>query len=313
MTGDSHGEIHPELAKLQQDYLQLYNDVNSGAVTPEQAQQVLANLTSLDGDGALWSIDPNTGRLQRAMPGQPPQPAEPHQFAPSRLPAPPTPTPPPHGTPAHQVPANLDPPLHPVPKPPLSTKLRSSGQQLLTRSSAAVRPLAGRGRTLLVVALLVVLFAAVWLTRPDGAGTTADDAGAEETAQLGDSGTADDDADAEETAQLDDSGTADDDAEIFGLAQAELLAEDIAAGDRTAVAGWFTFDDDPQLRADASQLLGVYRSGMALHADDPQEVGTGEYQMRVEASHDDLDDDYRWMLTVVAIDDYWYVTDVDAL
>lgn len=49
----------------------------------------LAQMSAVDGDGAVWSIDPALGQFVRAFPGTPPVPASPESFMPAMLPVPP--------------------------------------------------------------------------------------------------------------------------------------------------------------------------------------------------------------------------------
>lgn len=82
-----YDSLHPELLRIRQEYEELYEAVTSGHVSEDEAGSMLHNITAVDGDGALWSFDPHTGNLLRALPGLPPQQAAPEMFAAARLPS----------------------------------------------------------------------------------------------------------------------------------------------------------------------------------------------------------------------------------
>lgn len=82
--------MHPELQLLEQRYLELVAAVQAGHMSEADALATMAQVTAVDGEGALWSIDPYSGQFVRALPGTPPQPANPSLFAPAQLPPPPS-------------------------------------------------------------------------------------------------------------------------------------------------------------------------------------------------------------------------------
>ncbi|MCP4792079.1 MAG: hypothetical protein GY882_01890 [Actinomycetia bacterium] len=97
---------HPELARLIADYEAILARHNAGTLTQDAALAALAAMWVSDGVGYEWSIDPQSGRYIRRVPGADAEFADEHQFAPTTIPvqqpadvlAPPTPAP-------HQVPA----------------------------------------------------------------------------------------------------------------------------------------------------------------------------------------------------------------
>ena len=77
--------MHPELVTLQQNYNRIVDDVQNGHMPYEQALSTLANMSTPDADGWLWSIDPDTGNFVRSQPGGPAQPADPSGFVPAQV------------------------------------------------------------------------------------------------------------------------------------------------------------------------------------------------------------------------------------
>jgi hypothetical protein len=78
-------QLHPDLARLQQQYMQLFQAVTDQTMSVDQAMATLQALKAIDGAGYEWSYTPN-GQLVRAIPGQPGQPTEPWEFTPPQLP-----------------------------------------------------------------------------------------------------------------------------------------------------------------------------------------------------------------------------------
>jgi len=176
--------MHPELQRIDEQYLSLYADLQAGHISQADALAVLANLTATDGEGWVWSIDPGTGNFLRGRPGEPGAPADPALFSVSRLPQVPVVVPP-HGTPADQVSDYLHPNLRPMPPVPVSERaaqaLGGAASGVVGGLGAAARPVAGllkgRMRTLLVVLGAVLLAAALFAGRPgSGAGEGAESA-----------------------------------------------------------------------------------------------------------------------------------------
>lgn len=167
--------MHPELMRIEEQYLSLVADLQAGHIGQADALAVLANLTAVDGEGWVWSIDPSTGEFLRALPGQPGAFADPAQFSVSRLPVVPVEVPP-HGTPAHQVSEYLHPNLRPTPPAPAAERagqaLSSAAGSIVSGIGGAAKPvrglLAGRGRSVLVILVAVVLVAALVAGRPGG-------------------------------------------------------------------------------------------------------------------------------------------------
>lgn len=169
--------MHPELKRIEEQYLSLVADLQAGHIGQADALAVLANLTAVDGEGWVWSIDPATGEFLRSLPGQPGVFADPAQFSPARLPVVPVEIPP-HGTPQHQVSDYLHPNLRPVPPTPVTERagqaLSGVAGSIAGGLGGAAKPvrglLKGRGRTLAVVVGALVLVAALVAGRPGGDG-----------------------------------------------------------------------------------------------------------------------------------------------
>ena len=81
--------MHPELQRIEDQYLQLVASVQAGHMSEDEGIATIGRVAAVDGDGAAWTIDPYSGLFSRAFPGQSPEPANPALFAPGRLPAPP--------------------------------------------------------------------------------------------------------------------------------------------------------------------------------------------------------------------------------
>jgi hypothetical protein len=167
--------MHPELKRIEDQYLSLVADLQAGHIGQADALAVLTNLTAVDGEGWVWSIDPYSGEFLRALPGQPGAPADPFHFSVSRLPVVPVAVPP-HGTPADQVSEYLHPNLHPLPPTPVAERAVSSlsgmAGSIAGGLGSAAKPvrglLTGRGRTIVVIVVSLVLIAALFAGRPGG-------------------------------------------------------------------------------------------------------------------------------------------------
>jgi hypothetical protein len=61
--------MHPDLAALQQNYDRVIDDYEAGLVGYEEAAATLSQMTALDAEGWVWSIDPSTGGFMRGRPG----------------------------------------------------------------------------------------------------------------------------------------------------------------------------------------------------------------------------------------------------
>ena len=79
-------ELHPLLADLDTSYRKLVDDVSAGRISIEDAQIVLEHTKVADGDGALWSIDPQSGDFVRTVPGQQSTFSDPQMFVGAVLP-----------------------------------------------------------------------------------------------------------------------------------------------------------------------------------------------------------------------------------
>jgi len=175
--------MHPELRRIEEQYLSLVSDLQAGHIGEADALAVLANLTAVDGEGWVWSIDPGTGEFLRGIPGQPGAFADPAQFLASRLPVVPVEIPP-HGTPQNQVSDYLHPNLRPVPPTPVTERagqaLSGAAGSIAGGLGGAAKPvrglLKGRGRTLAVIFGALLLGAALVAGRPGGEGNTESDA-----------------------------------------------------------------------------------------------------------------------------------------
>jgi hypothetical protein len=177
--------LHPELARLEQQYFTLAEDLRLGHVTESDALQIMGNLSAVDGEGAVWSIDPYSGDFVRGFPGSAPQPADPGLFVPAQLPPVSTPVLP-HGTHPGMVSEFQHPALRPLEPEPRSKKALAVvggaaggiGALLSRVVSGFSGLLKGRGRTVLVV-LGFVVFALLLIGRAPSSGK--DDSGDTDT------------------------------------------------------------------------------------------------------------------------------------
>lgn len=71
--------LHPELAKILDQFNSLIDDVESGNILYQDALQILNSLSCVDSDGYLWSIDAE-GIFYKAYPGESPKAADPVHF-----------------------------------------------------------------------------------------------------------------------------------------------------------------------------------------------------------------------------------------
>ena len=71
--------LHPELAKILDQFNSLIDDVEAGNILYQDALQILNSLSCVDSDGYLWSID-SEGIFYKAYPGESPKAADPIHF-----------------------------------------------------------------------------------------------------------------------------------------------------------------------------------------------------------------------------------------
>lgn len=160
-------ELHPSLAELDIEYRRIVNDVRENVISIDDAQIILENSKVVDGEGALWSIDPHSGDFVRTVPGYEGSFADPQMFVGSVLP------PIPFNGPAiyTNIPDNAPggytgpPSLAPTKPDTFLEKMKKNRQKpkpakqgILTKLVALVKP---RIRSLLVPVILIVLVIAL--------------------------------------------------------------------------------------------------------------------------------------------------------
>jgi len=183
--------LHPELARLDQEYRQLVDAVNAGHLSADDAQHLLGSLVAYDGEGFEWRIDPYSGGFVRGVPNGPMQPADERLFAPSQLPPVHVPVLP-HGTSPEMVSDHTHPALRPTPPVPTGKKVkekslkaaRSTGGVFGTLFGGAGRLFAGRGRTVLVIGAFLLVAMLLVSRSPQGGGDTVTDPNAVATTLL---------------------------------------------------------------------------------------------------------------------------------
>jgi hypothetical protein len=80
--------LHPELARLQEQYNAVLDEHEAGNLSYDEALMTVQVMSVLDGGGYVWMIDPVSGAFLRAVPGEQPIEADPSQFMPAQIPAP---------------------------------------------------------------------------------------------------------------------------------------------------------------------------------------------------------------------------------
>lgn len=73
-------DIHPELAKLRQEYERITSDFEHGHIQEEEAKSALGNLWVFDDTGAAWGIDLYGRFVRQSSPHAEVIPASPHSF-----------------------------------------------------------------------------------------------------------------------------------------------------------------------------------------------------------------------------------------
>jgi hypothetical protein len=178
--------MHPELQRLEQRYLGLVAELQAGHITEDDALRVLAGLTAIDGEGAVWSIDPFTGEFARAMPGATSAPVDPSRFAPAQLPVVPIHVPA-HGTPLDEVSHYLPPSLQPLPPTPAKERATAALGAGLSGTVKALGPVGGflrrHLRSILVPALLLIV-ALVLVSRTPGSSESGEGETSQDTMPL---------------------------------------------------------------------------------------------------------------------------------
>lgn len=102
--------LHPQLATLQNRYLELVQKVTDGELNPDDALGTLNQLAVFDGQRARWSIDEQGQFTRQRDPNSPPEPTTPTLFAPARTPQPAGQPQDPHTNPALATPRTVGPP-----------------------------------------------------------------------------------------------------------------------------------------------------------------------------------------------------------
>lgn len=173
-------ELHPLLADLDTSYRKLVDDVSAGRISIEDAQIVLEHTKVADGDGALWSIDPQSGDFVRTVPGQQSTFADPQMFVGAVLP--PIPFNGPEqftGIPQGHPGAYAGPPsLAPVAPDSALTKLKNKRSARQPSSGAALTKakgmFKGKTRSLIIpgVAVIVLLYIVLGKDASSGGNTS---------------------------------------------------------------------------------------------------------------------------------------------
>jgi len=282
--------MHPELERLNQQYLNLVADLSAGYVSQTDALRVLEGLTAVDGQGWVWSIDPYTGMFVRALPGQAPVPADEREFVPALLPVVPVEVPP-HGTRPEEVSEFLHPSLRPLPPEPRARRAAgaaSAAAGALTGGLLGLlRPLAGllrgRLRTVLVAVFALVFVGAVVSRAPSAeqqGGAVTDPSSSLPTlppptilvpgAESAPPSDADPAPAADPAEPVPTSPPAPVVSELPSATELEALVRALASGDSTTLRA--VLPAGPQERLALLPVLGATRAGFELRASGPRLV-----------------------------------------
>lgn len=172
-------ELHPLLEDLDRSYRALVDDVSAGRISIQDAQIVLEHTQVADGDGAMWSIDPQSGDFVRTVPGQQGTFADPQMFIGAVLP------PIPFNGPeqftgiaqGHPGAYSGPPSLAPVAPESTFTKLKKKKKDRKPSSGAALAKVTGifKGKVRSVVIPAAVVLLVLYIVLGGGESTPSDD------------------------------------------------------------------------------------------------------------------------------------------
>lgn len=172
-------ELHPLLEDLDRSYRALVDDVSSGRISIQDAQIVLEHTQVADGDGAMWSIDPQSGDFVRTVPGQQGTFADPQMFIGAVLPPIPFNGPEQFTGISQGYPGAYSgpPSLAPVAPESTFTKLKKKKKDRKPSSGAALAKVAGmfKGKVRSVVIPVAVVLLVLYIVLGGGESTPSDD------------------------------------------------------------------------------------------------------------------------------------------
>jgi hypothetical protein len=310
--------VHPELQILDQQYRQIVAALQAGHLSEQDALGILAGMNAVDGEGAVWTIDPYSGNFVRSFPGQTPTPADPSYFIPAQLPTPPMPgfgaggplgtgQYPPNGGYSPHVPPSLYPPA----PAPVGQRVSSSAGagaarfgQLLGGVSSTLRGLlAGRGRTVALVVVALVVVVAMFSNRPSDDQET--NGQTSPPAQDRDSPSS--------TFEPAPSSPLDEEPPAPVLPSAEQIQAVLlvlTAGTSEQVSALFEFDVAPGTRSAAASLLGATRAGLSLEAPDSTVARDGLAVLAVRSRNPDGSAARAWTVTLGPVPEGWRIVRV---
>lgn len=304
--------MHPELQHLDQQYRQIVAALQSGHLSEQDALGVLAGMSAVDGEGAVWTIDPYSGDFVRSYPGQAPVPANPAMFVPAQLPTPPMP-----GFGEGYGTAGLSPHIPPSLHPPAPVSgfqraghgVGSSAAKLSQLPASFIgslrRLVGGRGRTAILVAVAVLAVLVMFANRPGSA--PADDVtfGATPSSTVAPKSSS--------TVPTGDSSTEDvQDPLLLSPEQVQAVLVVLSVGASDQITALFQFDGFPELRPEAMALLGAARAGLALETPDPASSVDGMAILVVAARYADGAVAATWVVTLAPTPEGWRIIRVAA-
>lgn len=281
--------LHPELQRIEQQYFALAEDLRMGHISEQDALSVIGNLRAVDGEGALWSIDPYSGEFVRAMPGEEPYPADPARFAPAQLPPVETSILP-HGAHPSMVSEFQHPALRPLPPEPRAQKAKSALAGALSGLGGAAGKLAsplgsllGKHLRTVLMVLAFVAVAFVMISRSPDADNTDPQVTPEVTAPV----------------SIPDIVLPGEEPAPAPLAPEKIAAivETLRSGDTKALDELLT--DDPAARLGLTPLLGAARLGLAFTPGEPVTASDGTVTLPVKIG-DPAAPTASWVLVISA-------------
>jgi len=302
-------QLDPHLSQIEQTYMELVASVQNQHMTPEVAEEHLKKIKVIDGDGVEWSMNAR-GEFLSAPPGQDPVPTDPARYAPMRVPG--------QGPVVSSVEDGGVFPQHSYPDATATARggpaygfepehsLNSSGAagsiggKFSGFTAFLLMMLRGKLRTVLVVAGALVI-GGILLSMRGGSSETNGETptvtpGVEESENGTEPGTGDIPA-------------PDPDIEPFTLDRANAFVSALQSASSEDVVTYFYFENNPNLRIDALELLGATRAGLTLNIENFQREDSNHVLLQVGA--------YRgsnllrvYNLRIQPVGQFYYITEV---
>jgi hypothetical protein len=165
--------IHPELNRILDEYNNIAENYERGAIDLADATSSIGQLQVVDGQGWVWGIDPNTGSFIRSSPGQSdPQPADPENFSPSQIPFSGSQGPSPAASPPWATPSSDPHDAWTPPPPPSRRGSPSRSPRESSRAQSSGSFFTQNRRTIIIAAVVVIVLILVLVGRKSPGTTT---------------------------------------------------------------------------------------------------------------------------------------------